>query len=104
MSAIEENFSALWVISEESQRTGNLDVDRANIVISNYRKNMMKTIYHVGLFNSKEVALRSSWLLATEFGDVGTLELMIQFEEFWDEENQTTFLEHRAILQERLST
>jgi uncharacterized membrane-anchored protein YhcB (DUF1043 family) len=82
----------------------NEKAERAGQLLASQRKRDMKAMHHAVLSTADErQALRSSWALATEFGEDDTLGLMSDLERYRGRGSLAEFRMHREILAGRLS-
>lgn len=101
---LEEAVSMQRAAFEEIAGSHGEQMDKAGDLFYVTRMKIMKLIHHSGLATSDDQsAVRSSWALATEFGEQDSLELMSNLERFRRPESLATFQQHRSILSRRLN-
>lgn len=90
-------------VFEEVLSAGSDSLQLADRVLFDQRVEIMKSIHQTGLAHpDDQIALDSSFALATEFGDFDTIELMKKLESFRAAANLSEFERHRRFLKRRL--
>lgn len=103
LTSMEETILMYRAIFEEVAHCKNEKLEKANDLFYAQKKRVMKLIHHTGLTSSDgDKALRSSWALATEFGEADTLELMTTLEHLHNPGHSAIFRAHKIILSRRL--
>ena len=103
--SLESYISVQQGISDELTTESGDRLNRASEALFSEKMKVMKLIHHSGLLNSdEEIALRSSWALATQFGDHESLQMMIELEAERKPESLAKFQSHRLVLERRLSS
>lgn len=90
-------------VFEEISGSENEKLKRTDKAFFEQRQQFMKMVHHAGLAHpDDQIALRSSFALATEFGDLDTADLMAKLESLRLPINRAEFERHRRYLLHRL--